>query len=74
MTPVLTIPKLFDVLGGPAEVSRWLGVGMSTATEMKRRKSIPVKYWPRIISLALKKNCGLTRYQELAEMHLGRQK
>ena len=47
-----TVSKIFDDLGGNAAVARVLGVGASTASEMKRRESIPVEYWPALVDEA----------------------
>ncbi len=44
-----TIREFFDLFGGPSKVAEALGVGHSTASEMKRRSSIPVIYWPKLI-------------------------
>lgn len=58
-----SVSHLFETLGGPTKVARILGVGFTTASEMKRRGSIPVKYWPKIV--------GVSRitYEQLVEMH-----
>jgi hypothetical protein len=47
-----TVSDIFDVLGGNAAVGRILGVNPSTASEMKRRESIPVEYWPALVAEA----------------------
>lgn len=44
-----TVTQIFDDIGGPAKVSKMLGLKPSTATEMKRRQSIPVTYWPDLV-------------------------
>lgn len=49
-----TINDIFDVFGGNAAVARVLGVGASTASEMKRRESIPVEHWPALVDEAKK--------------------
>ncbi|WP_416339776.1 carph-isopro domain-containing protein [Paracoccus sp. (in: a-proteobacteria)] len=46
-----------DAFGGTAAFGRVLGKGQSTASEMKRRGSIPVAHWPRIIMAA--RECGI---------------
>lgn len=43
------VSDIFDVFGGSTSLARLLGVNTSTASEMKRRESIPVEYWPRIV-------------------------
>lgn len=47
-----TVGNLFDDLGGSSAVAKGIGVGQSTASEMRRRNSIPVKHWPKLISFA----------------------
>jgi hypothetical protein len=55
-----TISQIFDEFGGPARVARLLGVKPSTASEMKRRSAIPIKYWEKLVYLAPDKNMHLT--------------
>ncbi|WP_146119563.1 carph-isopro domain-containing protein [Phyllobacterium phragmitis] len=47
-----TIKDLFEDLGGTGAVARIISVKHSAASEMRRRGSIPVKYWPAIIAEA----------------------
>lgn len=47
-----TVNDIFHVFGGNAAVAKVLGVGASTASEMKRRESIPVEYWPALVDEA----------------------
>lgn len=56
-----TVAYIFDAFSPPGEgdaakkpgavanVARCLGVGYSTASEMKRRGSIPPEYWPQLV-------------------------
>lgn len=67
-TLVDTIPGLFDILGGPAGVARILGCGNSTASEMKRRRSIPVDYWPDLLASERGKAIELTA-DDLVRLH-----
>lgn len=46
------VGDIFELFGGNAAVARVLGVGPSTASEMKRRESIPVEYWPALVDAA----------------------
>jgi hypothetical protein len=50
MQKIETIPDLFYVFGGKSSFARLLGVRPSTVSEMSRRNSIPIKYWPTIIN------------------------
>ena len=45
----LTIPEIIDAFGGASAFGRVIEVNQSTASEMKRRRSIPVRYWPKVI-------------------------
>lgn len=47
-----SVPELIAKFGGPSKFSSVIGKKPSTASEMKRNLSIPVEYWPRIISAA----------------------
>lgn len=67
-TPIGTVSALFDALGGPARVGRILERGNSTASEMKRRGSIPVDYWPALIASDEGKAIGLTP-DDLMRLH-----
>jgi hypothetical protein len=64
-----SVSTLFDVLGGPTKVARLLGVGFTTASEMKRRGSIPVKYWPRLVAAADTEGLEAITYERLVLMH-----
>jgi hypothetical protein len=66
----LTVSDIFDALGGPAAFARALELkGGSTASEMKRRGSIPVEYWPRLVAIGVEQNIAWLTYEELALMH-----
>ena len=43
------VDDIFTALGGSGSVARILDVKPSAASEMRRRGSIPVRYWPRLI-------------------------
>jgi len=66
---MLTIPTIFDALGGPAPVSRMLGVKPSTASEMKRRQVIPVRLWPALVKLCEQRGVKGVTYDRLVELH-----
>lgn len=44
-----SVEDIFIKLGGTGAVAKIIGVNQSTASEMRRRGSVPVKYWPRLI-------------------------
>jgi hypothetical protein len=55
-----SVRDIFDALGGPAEVARILGVIPSTASEMKRRESIPAWHWTKLLESDQGRACGLS--------------
>lgn len=67
-----TVSQIFDAVGGPSAVARLLGVGNSTASEMKRRGSIPVDYWPTLVAAARERGIEGLTYESLALMHAKR--
>jgi hypothetical protein len=54
------VPAIIEDLGGPTAFGRAIGVEPSTASEMKRRKSIPVRYWPSVLGAAREQGKELT--------------
>lgn len=65
-----TVDDVFRAFGGPTTVARALNLkGASTASEMRRRGSIPVDYWQRLVEVAPDFGvCNLT-YEKLVSMH-----
>lgn len=49
MSNMDSVDDIFEYFGGPAKVARHLGVGPSTASEMRRRQSIPVEHWDMLL-------------------------
>lgn len=47
-----TVTDIIDACGGTSAFARLLEVNPSTASEMKRRQSIPVRHWPRLVRKA----------------------
>lgn len=67
------VSDIFDAFGGPARFARCLDIGNSTASEMKRRRSIPVEYWPNLIRQALAEGIDLTN-DDLVRIHVDERK
>lgn len=64
-----TVEHIFVAFGGSGKVALALGVKPSAASEMRRRKSIPVKYWPRLIAACrVRKIRGVTA-ESLVSIH-----
>ena len=49
-----SVTDIIDAFGGNSKFAAVIGKGASTASEMRRRKSIPVDYWPRLIEASAK--------------------
>ena len=64
------VPELIDRLGGPTAFSRIIGKGVSTASEMKRNRSVPVEYWPRVIAAARAQGLDKVTAEFLMKMHV----
>jgi len=52
MNTITNIIDVFDIFKSNVKMADALGVGASTVSEMKRRKSIPVEYWPVLVEAA----------------------
>ncbi len=65
---MLTIHDLFDTLGGPGKVAEMMSIKPSTASEMKRRQSIPLKYWDRLIHASAAEGLEIS-YSTLVALH-----
>lgn len=63
------ISTLFDQIGGPARVAEALAVKPSAASEMKRRASIPVRYWPRLVDECRSRGIRGVNYDVLVDLH-----
>ncbi|MBD8556330.1 hypothetical protein IFT84_17620 [Rhizobium sp. CFBP 8762] len=46
------IPDVFDIFTTNVKLAAVLSVGPSAVSEMKRRNSIPVEYWPTLVDAA----------------------
>jgi hypothetical protein len=49
---ITDLPGVFALFGSNVKLAEALNVGPSTVSEMKRRNSIPVEYWPALIEAA----------------------
>ena len=56
------VATIISDLGGYQAVAKVLNVGSSTVSEMRRRGSIPVKWWPALIQSERGKEIGLNAY------------
>jgi len=72
MGMIRTVSDLIDGFGGATEFSRAIGAKPSTASEMKRRGSIPVTWWPLIVDEAARRGIGGVTFESLTYMHAPR--
>lgn len=63
-----SVDQIFEKFGGPTALGRLIGVKPSAASEMRRRASIPVDYWPRLVASAKKQRIDLN-YAKLVSIH-----
>lgn len=63
-----TVPEIIDAFGGNSRFAEVIGKQPSTASEMRRRKSIPVTYWPILVGSEKGRKEGLT-YDKLVAAH-----
>lgn len=65
------VTHIFDAFGGPTALAKALNVNPSTASEMKRRGSIPVRYWPELVRAAAEiGKADQVTYEALVEAHV----
>lgn len=70
MVKLDTVDDVFVAFGGPTAIARLLDLkGASTASEMRRRRSIPVEYWRRLVELAADNGAPGLTYDKLVTMH-----
>lgn len=65
----VSIAGIFDVFGGPSAFAKAIGVGVSTASEMKRRGRIPAEYWRDLIRAARRRGRPEVTAELLVELH-----
>jgi len=68
-----TVEDVFLAFDGTANFADALSLGLSTASEMRRRGSIPVRYWPRLVDEAQKRSIPSITYDRLVAIHSERQ-
>ena len=75
MATIKTVDDVFTELGGPTALARLLNLkGASTASEMRRRGSIPVEYWQRLVAVAAKAGHPELSYDQLVSMHSSKER
>lgn len=64
-----SVPELIDAFGGPTAFSKIIEKRPSTASEMKRNRSIAVDYWPKIIEAAAERGIEGVTAEFLMRIH-----
>lgn len=64
-----TVADIIDALGGNAVVARFLDAKPSTISEIKRRNSLPPKFFRAIVTLAEQKGIDWVTADFLADLH-----
>jgi hypothetical protein len=65
-----TIEGLFEAFGKIVNFSELVGCGYEAARQMRRRGSIPLKLWPKLIKACKKVGIDGVDYEALVRMHL----
>jgi hypothetical protein len=63
------VTDVFEIMGGTTAMARVLAVGVSTASEIKRRGRIPAEYWRDIIRAAAERGHPEITADLLARLH-----
>ena len=64
-----TVADVFEKFEKTSAVAEALGVKLSAASEMRRRSSIPVRYWPTLVDAARQRGFEELTYEKLVAMH-----
>lgn len=67
-----TVEDVFTKFEKTSAFADALGLKLSAASEMRRRKSIPVRYWPRLAEVARERGFDEITYDTLVAMHAER--
>ncbi|QUS40596.1 hypothetical protein RPMA_18440 [Tardiphaga alba] len=65
-----TIDEVFAAFSGTSAFAAALGLNLSTASEMRRRSSIPVRYWPKLVDAARERAIDGITFDTLVAMHV----
>jgi hypothetical protein len=66
---MMTVDDIFHLLGGPAEVGRIIGKSTEHAASMRRRGSVPVRYWAAILDASTQRNVREITHAALVAAH-----
>lgn len=68
---MLTIDSIFQAFGGTTAFATALDIKQSAASEMRRRGSIPVRHWPRLVRVAGERGIEGVDNDTLVRIHAG---
>lgn len=68
-----TIDEVFAGFSGTSAFAAAMGLNLSTASEMRRRSSIPVRYWPKLVEAARERGIEGISFDSLVAMHVPEQ-
>lgn len=64
-----SVDDIFKEFGGPTAVAGALDIGVSTASEMRRRASIPGRYWHALEKAARSRGKTKVTLETIARIH-----
>lgn len=65
-----TVDDVFDAFEGkPSVLGRAIGISTEHAAAMRRRGSIPVRYWRKLVAAAGERGNSQITFEALAELH-----
>lgn len=64
-----TVEDVFVKFEKTSSFAEALGLKLSAASEMRRRKSIPVRYWPKLVDAARQRGIDEISYDTLVKLH-----
>jgi hypothetical protein len=62
------VGAIIDAFGGNAAMARIIEKGASTVSEMRRRGSIPIEYWPALVKAAADADIAARDKREVFEL------
>lgn len=64
-----SVEDVFDRFQKTSAFADALGLKLSAASEMRRRKSIPVRYWPKLVEVARERGFDEINNDTLVAIH-----
>lgn len=64
------LAALIESLGRPADIATAIGVRVGHVRLMKHRRSIPLRFWPRLVRFAAQQGREDVTYEALVMLHV----